>query len=189
MKKIHSSHYILLMCAILTIVTVSFGYYFIYQRSITQARNAEEAQREVVIETDKKKHEQELLKLYADTAEDRELIASYVVPGDGIVDLIEKIEHIGAESGTDFELSGISSDDLSAAAKGKIGHIRAHIETQGPWENVMRALMLIENLPYSVSINNVEISSSDAFVKVNDAKAVKSRIWNLTFNMEVLMVK
>lgn len=187
--KIHSSQIILVVCAVATIATSSFGYNFLYHRTIAQAENASKARSEVLIENDKKKHEQELVTLYGDTIEDRKKVAAYIVPDDGVVDLIEKIERVGSESGTDFELSSINSDNLSAAKKGTTGYIKANIETQGTWENVMRALILIENLPYSISIDNIEISSGDGFLTTSTEKAVKSRIWNLHFSIKVLMIK
>jgi hypothetical protein len=61
--------------------------------------------------------------------------------------------------------------------------LKAKIKVEGGWVNVMTAFALIENLPVSLSINNVELRSTD----VGGKKPAK--IWNLDLDIEALIKK
>lgn len=188
--KINSKHYILIIFAIAAIILSIFGYIVMYRNIITQAMNSSKIMNEVNAESEKKKYENDLTAVFNNTVSDRAKLSSYFIHEDKIVDFIENVEKIGTDSGTDLILSSINSDNLSSAKIGTVGHVKAHITVNGSWANVMKSLILIENIPYSLSMNNVRLDSvSGAELSVDNKKEVRGKRWNLALDIEVLIIK
>ena len=129
---------------------------------------------EVNNEDNRKKSEEDLFSLYESSKESRAKVLNYFVQESKIVDFIEKVEGIGDLSKTKLEISSISNDSNSLKAK---------IEVEGGWVNVMTAFSLIENLPVSLSINNAKITSTDSTGKK------PTKVWNLELDIDALITK
>ncbi len=166
--KIDSRHYILVIFALCAFVFSAIGYFFMYRTIVSQAQSSSKVITEINAENGRKQQESDLTKIYYDTITDRTRISSFFIHEDKVVDFIQKMEKIGTDSGTELDLSSISSDG---------GYVKAHVSDRGSWSNLMRALVLIENLPYSLTISNVRLDSS------GDHK------WNLTLNIEEPTIK
>lgn len=171
--KINSRHYILIIFALLSIVAALFSYFFIYNKTLAQVVSYVSVNEEVNNEDSRKKSEEELLNLYESSKESRAKVLNYFVQEDKIVDFIEMVEGIGNSSKTKLEISSISNDSSSLKAK---------IKVEGGWVNVMTAFTLIENLPISLTINNVSIRNTDFGSK-------SSKTWNLELDIEALITK
>lgn len=178
--NINHRHYILLIFATLAILGSATGYILMYRESVIQARGSALAQAEVILENNKKLHEQELTAAYADSLSDRSRLSSFLVSEDEIVEFIESVEAIGASSGAEVEISGIDTEEIAVKDEESFGHISAHLNISGTWVNVMRALILVENMPYSVSLNNIGLFSSGT---------AKAKQWELSLDMRVLTSK
>ncbi len=172
--KINSRHYILIIFALLSIGAALFSYFFIYNKTLAQVINYVNVNEEVNNEDNRKKSEEDLLALYESSKESRAKVMDFFVQENKIVDFIEKVEGIGDSSKTKLEISSISNDSNSLKAK---------IKVEGGWVNVMTAFALIENLPVSLSINNVAIRSTD----VGGKKPTK--VWDLDLDIEALIKK
>src|SRR5690349_18424475 len=166
--KINSRHYVLVIFAISAAVVSILGYIFMYRTIITQAKSSSKFLADINAESEKRQHEDELTKIYNNTVEDRTKIAQFFIHEDKIVDFIEKIEQIGRDSATDIDISSINTENST---------VSAHIKAGGSWENIMRALIMIENLPYSISINNVRTSVS------------AEHKWDLSLEIVVLSIR
>ena len=173
--KIYSGHYILVVFSLLTTVAAAFGYYVLYGQVVAQAESSSQAMQAVGLEVGRKEQEGQLLKLYDETKVKRAKLASSFVAEDKVVDFIEEVEAIGADTSTTLELSSLAKEE---------GRIKAHIEVKGSWSGVMRALMIIENMPYSISVKDIRlIAAGDAS---GDLKKTSSRTWNLSLDFSVL---
>lgn len=187
--KTNHRHYILVTLALLSIVASSLTFYFLYKRTVAQAMRYDEINNEINSEDGRKKYEQELLKNYDRTKSDREKLLTYMVKEDEIVSLIESVERIGEYSKTELELSSIS--------KGNKNNIKSRVNVKGEWSSVIRSLILMENLPFVLSINNISLATSgnlESSISKGDLKAAKvntsgSNIWSLSFDIEILTVK
>ncbi len=188
--KINHRHYILLIVAFIVFLISAASYLLLYREVVSQARQSSQILAEVTLESNKKLHERELTATYADTLSDRTRVTSFVVSEDKIVPFIESIEKIGTDSGTDLEISAIGTEKSTTQDAG-FGHIAAHIDVKGSWTNVMRALLLIENMPYSAVINNVRLVASDAIqtVEVKKGTSQKIRQWGLSLDIRILTSK
>lgn len=174
--KINPKHYLLIVLAIASIGLSGFGYWYLYNKIISQAEGEYNALQEYQIEVIKKQNEQDLVKVYADTLSDRNKLSSYFITEDKIIGFIESVEAVGDYSKTDVTLSAINTDDFNNLEKGNSGHLKTHIDIKGDWSNVMKALILIENMPYSISINNMNLLFA-------------SGKWSMAFDIEVLTIK
>lgn len=174
-----------MISAVICLCISAYGYLFIYNKSLEQARSYTRITQEVNSEDGKKKYEQELFTMYETSKSSRDKIASFIINNDGIVNFIEMIEKIGESTNTDLELSSINNEK---------DHIKAKINVKGSWSNVMRALILIENIPLSASISNISLVTSlgldKSVLKTNEKiPANNSNIWNLSMDIESLIFK
>lgn len=187
--KINFKHYILICLAICSVVISGVGYWFVYDRVIKQAKTYSSGLQNISLENNKKQHINEVAKAYNDTLEDRNKITNFLLNDDKIVGLIETIESIGENSSSNVTISGINNEDLSSAEKGTFGHLIARIDAKGTWVNIMRALIMIENLSYSISINNLNLISEGGESASSKTKIVKNDNWKLSFDISVLTIK
>jgi len=117
----------------------------------------------IIIATDdqRKLLEQELEKIHQSSKEERAYVSGLIIDKDEIVTFIEEIEEIGIDTETDISISTIDSNDTSIKKDGDIGYLRSHIVVKGSWQNTMRALLLIENMPYGIVVNNIRLEGRE----------------------------
>ena len=171
--KINHRHYMLLFFAILSIGVVGYGYYFVYSKTVIQAEHYISANNEVLNEDKKRNNEQEIMKVFNSSKDSRVKIMSFFVHEDKVVEFIEMMEKVGTDSNTNLELSSILNED---------DKVKVKINTKGSWSGIMKALLLIENLPLSIHINNVALN-------VSDVSAKEGSTWSLTLDIEALSIK
>jgi hypothetical protein len=171
--KINIRHYILIIFAFISVAVTMYGYSFIYKKTISQAELYVRTNDDLKDEDVKKQSEQDLIKVYNATAESRPKIASFFVDKIKVVDFIETIEKIGTDSNTVVEISSINNDDTKVKAK---------ILAKGSWGGIMKALILIENLPLNILITNARLDSKD------DSEN-KTSVWILSLDVEAFIFK
>lgn len=178
-------HYILLIFAVAAFAVSVLGYAFLRSRVITQAEQAVKVSKSVAEMEEKKRRELDVASVYAKSAEERRLLASYVVSKDDIVDFIESVEKIGSDTSTSLEMSGIADEtELELAGDAVLGHFKARLEASGTWTNVMRALILVEHMPYNIILNDVRLAEN-----TESASSTKAKTWRLSLDMRVLTFK
>ncbi len=177
-------HYILLVFAVAAFAVAVLGYSFLRSKVFAQVEQTAKVTKNIAVIEEKKRREQDVASAYAKLEEERRLLTSYVVSKDGIVNFIEMIEKIGADTSTGLEISGITDEvELELAGETVVGHFKARLEGSGKWANVMRALVLVEHMPYNISLNNIRLSASTA------AGTTTSKVWDLSLDIRVLTVK
>ena len=172
--KMNHRHYVLIVFALISIVVVSMAYFLIRNQTIVQAIHYVNANKEIANEDIVKQKEQELQKIHRDTDDERASLLGRLIKEDKAVYFIEMVEKVGVESSTKLELGSITTSDT--------GTLKANVTVSGSWQNVMTALVLLENLPISSKISNIDLSASGG-----SGKEVKSWILNLT--IEALTIK
>lgn len=169
--KINHRHYILILFAIITVVVVCIGYYFIYNKTIIQAESYVHANQEVDIEAHKKQTDQELQKMFDATKSSRAKLSSFLVHENTLVTFIEMVENVGEQTGTKLELSSLTTES---------DMVKARVTVSGSWTGVISALMLIENLPVNLSINDIHLDTVDT-------KGIRS--WSMSFALQAVTIK
>jgi len=182
MKHIHS-HIGLLILAVLTL-GISVVVYISMQNAVASSiAHALTARNLVRTEQVNSSQEQSILQIYQETATDRARLLQNFVPSDTVVTFIEAIENLGAETGSQVTLTGITADPLEGALVGTTGNVSGHVTASGSWSAVMSVLTLAEVLPYKVTTDNIAMNVS----VVPDGKGQK-RIWNMSFDIHVLSI-
>jgi hypothetical protein len=125
-----------------------------------------------------KERQNDMKRLHESTAAERALLKSFFIPKDETVEFIEAVESIGPQSGAELVLSSIDADPLTGAVPGTYGLMKAHVEAQGSWVAVSKALMLAERLPYKVLVDNVRLDMSAA-----SSAAKGTRVWRVSFDI------
>jgi hypothetical protein len=159
--KANSKHYFLVIFGILTLVIVIFGYWFVYKVVIGQMQANSYAIEKLSIGQDSIKQQQKLLETEENTTEKRAKLLSYLTSDEKVLDFIKAVESIAGQTSTEVVLSAISPSGNTNKASSTISYIKIRANIRGDWTNVNKALFLIENFPYSISLDNVGIRLSD----------------------------
>lgn len=170
-------HHILLILAFFAIIGSVCAYVVLHNVIKSQSIRAHDGLHELTVTDEKKKREADTASLYAKTTLEREYLTRVVLPKENIIDFIQLLEQTAIDVGVELELSGVT--DESVISPDKIGYFKGHIEINGAWSNVMRALIMIENIPYSVAISDVRLNNG------SDQKLP----WSLSLDLKVLTTK
>lgn len=157
-------HYAALSIATLVFVASGAAYFFIYYSVGDQTVKTLSAENAVATEQQTAARQKGIADSLTTTAADRARIGTFLISSDETVPFIEKIESVGHQSSSTVSLVSISIDSSK---------IHAHVTVQGSWTNMMRAVHLIESLPYSLSMDNIGIS------------LLGPRIWSAGFDISI----
>jgi hypothetical protein len=176
-------HYILFVVALLTFIVTTLGYAYVRSRVYEQANNSAALLVQVSQMEEQKKREQDLSSFYSKMTEEQKQISGLVLNRERVVEFIEFIERIGSDTSTELELSNIQTNQIVKTAKiqDNFTTLRARVQVKGNWPNVMRALTLIENAPYGISLNNVRLNEMGSV-----SASTTRKVWNLDMDIKVL---
>ncbi len=187
-------HYILFFFALATLVASVIGYEVLYRTVTSQSARTNKATREIALADERKQREEDTASVYTKTAEERARLGNLIISQEKVVDFIQSVEKIGNDVNVQIELSAITREPVSTETA--FGYFKGHIEARGSWANVMRSLMLIENMPYSISLSNFRLTqSSESFstelpVKGSTGslgtKGSGQKTWSLSLDIRVL---
>jgi hypothetical protein len=172
-------HTALLSLAISVTILVAALFAYMYYQVNSSLERAVQAGNIAEVHRTHKDREKDLRALFEETAAERSRLIGFFVPSDSTVQFIEAIESLGPVAGSVVTLSSIDQSLPEGSPPGTRGIVSAHIDVRGPWAAVMKTLMLAENLPYHISINQVRLDSS----LPTEGRAV-AREWRLSFDLK-----
>jgi hypothetical protein len=152
-----------LLLSVLALGGAVFAFVVLDKLILSQTLNAEDMARKVLEATKQKERENELKKMVQENSDARSMLSLLLVPKDDIVGFIEKIEGVGVLSGAEVTLSSINAE----------AELKANIEAKGSWANVMRAVGIIENMPFRIAISDLKLE------RTVDEK--KNSVWKASF--------
>ena len=164
MKPTTLHHYSALGISITIFLVSIFGYIFIYYSVNDQTASTAAAEKAVLTEQGTAARQKSIVDSLKATVDERAIIGSFVLTSDQTVPFIERVEGISKQSGATVSLVSISSD---------ASLVHAHVNIQGSWTTMMRAMHLVENLPYSISMDSVRVSQ------------VGKGLWNEDFDIAI----
>ncbi|MDP3962690.1 MAG: hypothetical protein Q8Q03_02385 [bacterium] len=163
-------HYILLFVSILTIASAIAGYSALYYTIVYHGKESSQVSSKQADLYEKKQQAELVASIYRKSEEERSLLASYIPTQDSIINFIEAVEAIGTTTSVILDISAIDMSD---------GSLGVHIETQGNWTSTMESLALLENISYSITLNNLRL------VKVQEAGADPGKTWSWKMSVDV----
>lgn len=149
--RLNSKHYFLLIIGLCSVAITGFGYWYAYKSVILNAQSKASLIREIEIDNDNRKNEEFLTELSKVTEQDRAKLSTYFISENDVLSFITSIESVEKISSTTVIISSISNDNSN-------NHIRANIDIRGGWINIRKALSMIENLPYSINIDSMNLN-------------------------------
>lgn len=176
-------HYILLLLAIGAVTLSGIGYAVLYHAITSQSIKAHDALKTIALADERKKLEEDTASLYAKTKDERSDLGNLIISQEKIVDFIKSVEKIGDDVNVQLELSAITNEPISA--EDIFSYFKGHIEAHGSWANIMRTLILVENMPYAISLYNVKLAQSAE----SSSTKLPTKVWDLSFDIRVLMTK
>ena len=185
-------HYTLFIIACVTLVVVSIGYAFLKYKIYAQAVDVVRLSKEVSDMEDKKKREADVTHAHDKLSEQQKLISSYVVRTTEAVTFIEDIEKVGDVTGVSLEITNINTKPAPKTSniKNNFTKVEARVEVSGSWANVLRALKLIENMPYSITVSQMNLVTAVAGEGPLKADAAantpKTKVWKLSIDVNAL---
>lgn len=180
-------HYTLLILALGAIVISSMSYIFLYRAIESQSILAQETLKTLAIEDKKKQQEGDSASIYAKTTDERVRINTALLSQEKVVDFITATEKIGTDTNTQLELSSISDETIPNDTH--FAYFKGRVTTRGSWANVMRALSLLEHMPYGISFDTVKIAESADSAAVSKDKKTSAKKWESTVDIRVLTAK
>lgn len=165
----NSKHYILLLIGLGSAIFASIGYWYVYNSIVVNAKNKIMVLNEIETNNKNRENENALIEIGKKSEIERKNLPSYFITEDKILDFIDSVEDIERISSTTMNLSSISKDESS-------DHIKVNVEIKGEWSNVRRGLSLLENLPYSINIDNMNLSNT-------------SEVWTMSLSIRALYLK
>jgi len=111
-------------------------------------------------------HRDEVRALVAETEDVRTELAGYLVPDEPIdfLNLLEK--ELAQEAGVVFRVESLSKEGggTEKLKKGEVPqepHVQAVLSVEGQWENIYHFVLLLETVPYALTVNRVNISEEE----------------------------
>lgn len=144
------------------------------------------------IESEVKKDEslRSIKNLMNDTKEDRGQIERLFVQPNGTVDFIETVELLGRTADVKIEVESVGvSAFKNKTASSTTELFNLSFKTEGSWQNTMHLLSLLDNMPYKISFENVNLSKISGSSGSDKNKEENPSYWNGSFNFTVLKIK
>lgn len=168
-------------------LVVSAGLYaYLYHDTLALTEHAIAARASVQAEAERQKVSKDILALASSTAAARARLGTLFVPADDAVAFIQSVESVGSASGATVAISAISASLPDGAKPGTIGTITAHVSVSGSWSGVMRALELLEDLPYRSSVEKVSLATS---IPAGDRGSQGVRAWTASVDLSASTLK
>ena len=194
MNQLSKTKKTLIICIILNLI-VWGGYGFVFWKIRSQNKHISTLLNEA--EQDVKKDES-LRLIKASLGENKDFLShinSYFIPNEGVVGFIDTLESYGKQIGVDVTIGSVSVEPDSQNKEDFKELLRLKVEAIGSWNNLVSYLLTLENLPYSVRIDQVSyvlnssnsnFSSSGSAQKNNANENIR---WKGLFEFTVLKLR
>jgi len=177
MKKLRAQHYILLFLSIATLLVAGSAYAFMYKDTIKKAEEESVVQGEATAASKQTSDAKDMQAAFEASAASRALLPSFLISTDDAVPFIDSVEAIGPATGSTVSISSLSSGADNDASYQSVS---ATISASGSWANIMRAVETIENMPYAISIKELDLNES------SDQSKKSAPVWTATIDVSVL---
>ena len=117
--------------------------------------------------------------IYKDTIINRAILPSFLVSVNNAVPFIDAVEAVGSTTGATVSISSLSSGKDNNTSHNVV---TATISVVGAWANVMRAVQIVENMPYAISIKRLNMNALSS----NGSSVKSAPNWMAVLDVSVL---
>lgn len=178
----HTKTYPLLIFAIVTMLA-TLSVFIVVFRSIKHKNEHAYAVSEILSEKMfQKENFDKLQNVVNENKEQREKISSFLVDTTKIDEFVGMLEDLGAKVGTDLTVGSVE------VPKGKKNLVSIDLSSKGSFNNIMKLVVLLQNIPYETSVNKVYLNkNSDGNLDPKTGKVDHSKdYWELQFSFNVI---
>jgi len=180
MKRFTKHHKTAVTLGVL-VALASLGYYLLFQAVFAEiAKTAEildEVSREERLHGTVVANEKTLVELQ----DDLELLDSFFIPADGVVDFIESVETLANNRNLTIDVRNVSLEEISNVPHANLAEeLRMRIETRGSWQDNYNFLTQLEHLPYHITF------SLSGMQNLENTEGI---LWQGSFDLTVLKLK
>jgi len=145
-----------------------FVFFFVYQKIDSINKNSDKVLTEWQTEASKRDDIKSLNKSIKDIEEQKISLETHFADSADVVLFLNTIEGLGTAVGAKAEVTlvDVSKDEANLIVE---------MKASGTFESVYKLLMLLENSPYELEFNSVDIQKSG-----------DSKIWNASFKIKLL---
>ncbi len=172
---------------IASLTFVSLVGYFIFLSIISSTNKAladldYELGSEVRVESELK----DLHDLVSSTAKEKEVLDSYFIQKDGVVDFINNLEDIVEKIGASSEIVLVDIKDDKVPAFGEFfEYLNVELKVDGTWVEVFNFSEILDNMPLYIKINKMTLEN----IPNKGEESGPSDIWRGLFNIDVVKSK
>ncbi len=123
-------------------------------------------------------------KLVRDIERERNIIDSYFITNDNIVDFIEIIENFGKRNGLSIEITSVKVDDINSVLEKKVKTgelLYVNFKTKGHFGELFQFLSILENLPFKIDLLNIDFKKPSGI----SGQDKDMNLWSGFFNISV----
>ncbi len=170
------------LCIILAIIiVVVIGIYYglftiIHHTADTIAENELKVQEKM----EQDKNDRSLKSFIMESGADIDRLESRIIPSDGVVAFIEKVESYGRKSGAVVSIVSVDAKPVPTNPEA-FESLVLNVSARGSWDATYRFLSMLENFPYKMTISDVVLSE--------ERNASSTSLWNGGYIIHVLKRK
>ncbi len=180
-----------LILIIILVLIVLGGYYFLFSTIKHTNEKASLFSQEIDLYAQREATLKNTQKMAEELNTQMEKLGSYFLHTNDTVPFIELVEGAGVKTGVNVTIGSISPVvTADSTVKGEM--IALRLEARGSWSNIYNFILYMENLPYKVSLEKVNVSRSSSvpFYFAQNGTAVSAvPEWSATIEMNVLTIK
>ncbi len=180
MKSIHRTTRVLIVVLII-VCAVYTALYLLWGRIQNQNMNVSSAVARIADETNRANSAEELKGLLQESIASRTLLDSFILSSEGVVDFATLLEGVGKTVHASSTIDSFSESDIKSALN--VGFLNVQMHLSGTWPQVYRMIVLIENLPYTMKIDDVR------FQPVILTGSKTNTLWSAAVSFSVLKYK
>lgn len=179
---------IITMLSIFSVAVITL-YVYLFADIKRMDKTVSERMTEIESELENDRQLQSIRNLMNDAKSDLGQITNFFVQPAGAVDFIEQVESLGKMAGVNMEIDSVGIDSVKNTASSSTESFKISLKTEGLWVNSMHLLSLLENMPYHISFDSINLQKIAGGTESVANKGKDSVYWTGNFVFSVLKIK
>lgn len=175
-----STKFIAIICTVIILLALA-GWYWMFTIVRSNVEQANTLKSEAENKANLDSQNRALRKLLTSATDTVAHLQNRVIGSDDAVVYINQIENLAAQSGTGIIVNSVDIDQKASAPAG-YEYLHLILSIQGTWQNVYTFISMIENLPYRVTINSVDMSQESFSDPAKKGKVESQWSGHIDFN-------
>lgn len=156
------------------------GYYFLFQYGYALGQTVYDLKQETEQDSRQRQEIQQSLAALGAITPQLQEIDSYFIGPDGEVPFIDSLEARAQSLQLKTEITSVQIEKSKNLAPKKLEYLTLRLKVNGSWKNVYTFISLLQNIPYQVTLDQVDLTAS-----VNEERP-QGTTWQATSIIKIL---